>query len=92
MDQRNESNQLDEQRADQREALAAPVRVLLETVEFEGTSDNVSGAGVMLFTEDPIRVRIEIDGPDGPETRSGRLVRLQRMRGTSTGLAIEFDA
>lgn len=76
-------------RADRR-TLQAPVRMHFEA-PVVGQSDNVSAAGMLLFTDEPMRVRIEVE-EDG-ETRSyaGRLIRVQQLNEETTGLAVEFD-
>ena len=85
------SAQLDEMRRASRQTLEAPVVMHIETETLQGTSDNASSAGIMFFTDEPLRVSVEVVGPDGPRTYHGRLVRVQRMNETNTGLAIEFD-
>ena len=80
-----------EQRQSERESQEAPVRVLLEAQEVRGLSDNLSSAGILLFTDEPLRLRVEVRGDEGLRTFAGRLVRAQRMNETHTGLAIEFD-
>ena len=63
----------------------------LETDALAGLSDNISRAGLLFFTEEPLRVTIEVQEPGGPRRYCGRLIRLQRMSESSTGLAVEFD-
>ena len=77
-------------RAD-RHTLEAPVQMRVVTDSLEGISDNFSSVGIMFFTDEPLRVSVEVVGPDGPRTHQGRLVRVQRMSETNTGIAIEFD-
>jgi len=86
------SQEIANQRRADRRALEAPVRMRIDSDALEGMSDNVSSAGIMFFTEEPIRVTVEVCEPDGPRTYRGRIVRLQRMSESNTGLAIEFDA
>lgn len=86
------SSQIADKRRADRQALEAPVRMRIETGSVEGVSDNFSTAGIMFFTEEPIRVSVEVVEPDGPRTFHGRIVRVQRMNESNTGLAIEFDA
>ncbi len=85
------SSSTSDRRSSDREELEAPVRMSLELGHIGGVSDNLSPAGVLFFTEDPIRVRLEID--KGGETQSfqGRLIRVQQMNEATTGLAVEFD-
>ena len=86
------SQEIAEQRGTDRRAIEAPVRMRIDSNTLEGMSDNCSSAGIMFFTEEPIRVTIEICEPEGARTYKGRIVRLQRMNESNTGLAIEFDA
>ena len=80
-----------DQRRTNRRALEARVTMRLETSALEGQSDNVSRAGILFYSDQPLLVSIELSDPSGPRTYRGRLIRLQRMSDTSTGLAVEFD-
>ncbi len=80
-----------EQRRSARHVFEAPVSMKFEIDSIEGISDNISQVGVMFFTEQPLRVTVEIEEEGGTRSYSGRLMRLQRLNETSTGLAIEFD-
>lgn len=85
------STTLDARRAE-RQALETPVTLRLEADHIEGLSDNLSEAGIMFFTDQPVRCVVEVAGPGGTRRHTGRIVRLQRMNETNTGLAVEFDA
>ena len=85
------STKLDEQRRSARRAVEAPVLMRIETECLEGVSDNASSAGIMFFTDQPLRVSVEVSEGDSSRTYHGRLVRVQRMSDTNTGLAVEFD-
>jgi hypothetical protein len=80
-----------DQRRTDRRAVEAPVRMCLETHELVGQSENVSRAGLLFFTEQPLRVTVEVNEPGGTRRFSGKLIRVQRMSESSTGIAIEFD-
>ncbi|MDF1797780.1 MAG: PilZ domain-containing protein [Planctomycetota bacterium] len=79
---------LDDRRAEERQEHRVPLKLTLETPELTGVSENISGVGVLFFTEGTLRVSVEIEGG---RTRTGRLVRVQRMNLGSTGFAVEFD-
>ena len=79
-------------RSSERRALEAPVRMRLVTRDLQGTSDNVSRAGLLFFSDEPLRVELELEVDGAPKTFVGRLVRVQRMNETRTGVAVEFDA
>ncbi len=72
------------ERFDHRERL----KLTLETSQLQGTTENISGIGVLFFTEGSLRVTVELG--DG-QVRQGRLVRVQRMSLENTGFAVEFD-
>ncbi len=74
-----------------RESIETEVTLRLETLEIEGQSDNLSEAGVMFFTEQPIRCVVEVGSGPAARRFQGRIVRLQRMNETNTGLAVEFE-
>ena len=80
-----------EQRSAERRVVEAPVRVRLKTDSFEGVSDNVSQAGIMLFTDQPLEVEVDVTENGEVTSYTGRIVRAQRMNDSNTGFAIEFD-
>lgn len=67
------------------------VKLTIETKELEGRADNVSQSGVLFFSEGDLRVKIDVEENGTVQSRSGRLVRAQRMRGDRFGWAVEFD-
>lgn len=81
----------DERRAAPRQDKQLPVRLQLDATALSGTSENISGVGILFFTDDSLRVTVEIEEDGRTRTRSGRLVRVQRMTLDSTGFAVEFD-
>jgi len=81
-----------DQRRTDRRAFEAPVTMRLETQELRGQSENLSRAGLLFFSEEPLRVTVEVDEPGGKRTYRGRLIRVQRMSEHATGLAVEFEA
>ena len=90
MKDRDSTGTADQRRSDRR-AHEAPVSIQLETRSLAGQTDNISRAGLLFFTEEPIRITLEVGEPGARRTYHGRLIRLQRMSEASTGLAIEFD-
>ena len=64
-DRENSTLTADQRRSDRR-ALEAPVAMRLETGVLAGLSDNISSAGLLFFTDEPLRVTIEVQEPDGP--------------------------
>jgi hypothetical protein len=90
MKDRDSTGTADQRRTD-RTPLEAAVTMHLETDTLAGQSDNISRAGVLFFTGESVRVRVEVHDPAGPRSYHGRLIRLQRMSESSTGLAVEFD-
>ena len=89
--QNGENTSTADQRRSDRRALEAPVRLRLETRELVGQSENLSRAGLLFFSDEPLRVSVEVQETSGVRTYTGRLIRVQRMSESSTGLAIEFD-
>ena len=67
------------------------MELTVETDSLSGRTQNLSGAGVFLFSDSPLRVSVSIDQDGETLTRQGRLVRVERMNADSTGYAIEFD-
>jgi hypothetical protein len=85
------SSTSDRRRAD-RQVASGEVRMTLATAALEGRVDNVSRTGVLFFSEEPLRVTVEIHEDGRTVQRQGRIVRGQRMHGDSVGWAVEFDA
>lgn len=80
-----------DQRRTNRKAHEAPVTLSIETHALQGLSDNISRAGVLLYSDQPIRVKVEVAEAGGARTYTGRLIRVQRISDASIGLAVEFD-
>ena len=74
-----------------REAVETDVTLRFDAGPIEGQSDNLSGAGILFFTDQPIRCVVEVGRGNGKRRYRGRVVRLQRMNDTNTGLAVEFE-
>ena len=81
-----------ERRRARRQTERGRVKLIVETRELEGRADNVSGTGILFFSEGDLRVTIEVEEAGTTTRRPGRLVRAQRMRGDRFGWAVEFDA
>ena len=82
---------IEDRRSSDRATSEAQISLQLDTQALEGRCDNISQAGVLFFSDQAIEVTVTIDGPEGPEQRTGRLARVQRMSDVNTGYAIEFD-
>ena len=74
-----------------REAIETDVTLRFGTGRIAGQSDNMSGAGILFFTDQPIRCVVEVGRGSAKRRYRGRVVRLQRMNDTNTGLAVEFE-
>lgn len=75
----------------ERRSIDSPLSIQVETTAIEGMADNLSRVGLMLYTDESLQVTVQIDGFQGGRPLKGRLVRLQRMDESTTGIAIEFD-
>jgi hypothetical protein len=80
-----------DQRRTSRRSLEAPVELRMETGTLTGVSDNISRAGLLFFSDEPLRVTVEVRDNGVMRTYRGRLIRVQRVSESSTGLAVEFD-
>lgn len=81
----------DERRHDARRASRAAIRLVVDTRELIGRTENVSASGVLFFSPGELRVSVEIDDQGTKHVHTGRLVRAQRMRDDQIGWAVEFD-
>src|SRR5688572_3036437 len=57
-----------DQRRTHRRALEAQVSMRLETSTLNGQSDNISRAGLLFYSDQPIRVSVEVAEVGGPRT------------------------
>ena len=80
-----------ERRAQVREDSNEELHLTIETASLDGVTENVSGIGVLFFTEGDLRVSVDMKEGGVRTTRKGRLVRVQRMSMDNTGFAVEFD-
>ena len=80
-----------DRRSTERRAVEAELLLEIQTEAIQGVTDNLSQIGVLFFSEEPLRVRVEVDDAGHKRTYTGRLVRLQRMSERNTGFAVEFD-
>jgi hypothetical protein len=81
----------DERRRNDRRRTRGVVHMSVETTNLTGAADNVSHSGILFFTDEALRVRLEIVQNGETRTVEGRLVRGQRMRDDHFGWAVEFD-
>lgn len=88
---KHESTGTADQRRTNRRDIEAAVTMRLETTALEGQSDNISRAGLLFYSDQPVRVTVEVMEPSGLRTYRGKLIRLQRISESNTGLAVEFD-
>ena len=83
---------VDDRRRSERQAHQAGLTLRLTTDSIRGITDNLSQIGVLFFSQEPLRVEVEVvDGDGETHVRTGRLVRVQRMSEANTGFAVEFD-
>lgn len=83
--------QVDDRRRGNRKLASGAVRLTLQSQVLTGRADNVSPTGILLYSEGELRVQVETNDNGVTKTRSGRLVRAQRMGQQEIGWAIEFD-
>lgn len=81
----------DERRERERFDKHMPVQLTIDTSSLKGTTENISEVGILFFTEESLRVSIEVEEGGVRMVRKGRLVRVQRMSLENTGYAVEFD-
>ncbi len=80
-----------DRRVANRRSANGTVKLMLDATTLGGEIDNISKTGMLFFTEGELRLKVEFEENGKPTQRSGRLVRVQRMRADHTGWAIEFD-
>jgi hypothetical protein len=80
-----------ERRAANRRAERGTVRLTVQTKAIDGEAENVSPTGILFLSDADVRVSVEVEDDGVAVRRSGRLVRVQRLRGGRSGWAVEFD-
>lgn len=80
-----------DRRAKNRRASSAAVRLIVAGQEIAGRADDISQSGILFFTDDALRVSIEIESAGGVTRRTGRLVRAHLMSPDRIGWAVEFE-
>ena len=81
-----------DRRRHRRRSSKSKVRLSAEPTTISGEVENISRSGLLFFADGSFRVSVEIEENGQATTRTGRLVRGQRIRGNTFGWAIEFDA
>lgn len=92
MSERVPHTQVAEGRRSPRRGLAGSVRMRFETAAIDGAGDNISQVGLLFFSDQAIRVVVEVEEDGEMNEYAGRLIRTERMSETNLGLAVEFDA
>ncbi len=80
-----------ENRSDPRQPHRAEVLLRPSDQTIAGHSENVSKEGIMFYSRGDLRVSVEFEGPGGPQKRTGRIVRVNRVSAEETGMAVELD-
>ena len=82
---------LTERRRAKRFQVHGKVSLELETQHLDGVSENLSRTGVLFYTDQPVRVTVELEEGGVVRRRTGTLVRCERIQGDRRGWAVEFD-
>ncbi len=88
---RRPATEVGERRRAPRRPHRGQVRLLVDGGSLEGPCDNLSQAGVLFFSDDVLRVTIEIEEDGQTRAIEGQLVRVERMSESRAGYAVEFD-
>ncbi|MAE29726.1 MAG: PilZ domain-containing protein [Planctomycetota bacterium] len=81
----------DDRRGGDRRSIDGVLRLRVDSPHLDGKAENISDSGILFFTDRPLRVTVELEEDGVLRSRSGRLVRAQRIKGDTTGWAVEFD-
>ena len=90
--ERGSLQEANDRRRHRRRSPQAKVRLTVEPATIAGEVDNLSRSGILFYAEGSLQVTLEIEEDGQKTTRTGRIVRAQRIRGSTFGWAIEFDA
>jgi hypothetical protein len=82
-----------QRRTARRRSSSAQIQVELPAASLDGEVDNLSSSGILFYTAHDLVITMEITEANGQKsTRTGRLVRMQRLQPGHNGWAVEFDA
>jgi len=87
----NFSEQTKSRRSSTRARKEQPVvlRIVEQTVA--GNAENCSGSGALFYTGETLSVEIDYEEDGVHKTRTGRLVRTERVSDTRQSWAVQFD-
>ncbi len=85
------STSLTDRRRSKRFQIQGKVGLAIETAAIEGVAENLSRTGILFYTDQPVRVVVELEEEGVVRRRSGTLVRCERIQGDRRGWAVEFD-
>ena len=85
------STNLSERRRSKRHPINGKVELTLCTTELDGVAENLSRTGILFYTDQPVRVEVEVEENGVARKRIGTLVRCERIQGDRRGWAVEFD-
>lgn len=77
-----------ERRASKREDVEISVGIRISTEPFKGHTRNISREGIMVITDNRIKLSVDMNGKEW----KGTLVRIQPIDKESWGLAVRFDS
>lgn len=85
------STSLGERRRSKRHQIQGKVALSIETTAVDGRLENRSQTGILFFTDQPVRVVVELEENGVLQRRTGILARCERIQGDRRGWAVEFD-
>jgi hypothetical protein len=85
------STGIGERRRSTRRDVDLEIEVQLGSQSVHGRAENISSAGIFLFSGEPLRVTVRVSEEGDVKTFPGRLVRVERLSPETTGYAVEFD-
>ena len=91
MDSEPRSKGVDERRQSVRITRPGKVRIQVDASGITGDCENLSPTDVLFYSEQPLRVQVELEEDGQVRTVPGRVVRLEPMQGERSAWAIEFD-
>ncbi len=80
-----------DRRREQRMTSSDAVKIHIQTADLDGVASNLSSSGILFFTDDELKVSVEVVSDGEAKTLTGHLVRCERIKGNHRGWAVEFD-
>jgi len=87
----NPSEQTENRRRSRRKRQQTSITLRIPDQSIEGNAESCTGSGALFHTDLPLTVEIQFEEDGVSKTRTGRLIRTERVSEARQSWAVEFD-